>query len=49
MTEGYFVKCKTKREMLNVKEVLSKNNSRLAKGKCPKCGCNMCRILGKGD
>ncbi len=49
MTEGYCVKCKKKREMLNVKEVLSKNGRRMAKGKCSVCDCNMCRILGKSD
>lgn len=45
--EAYCVKCKQKREMIDVKEVTTKNNKRMAKGKCPECGCGMCRILGK--
>jgi len=45
--EGYCVKCKAKREMLNGKEVKTKNGRRMLKGKCPECGTTMCRILGK--
>ena len=47
MTEGYCVKCKGKTEMLEVKEVVNKRGMRMAKGKCPKCGTTVCRILGK--
>ena len=53
MTEytGYCVKCKAKRKMEDVKEVTMKGKGgtkrRAAKGKCPKCGTTMFRILGK--
>ncbi len=42
----YCVKCKEKRETTgNV--VVSENGRRMAKGKCPVCGTNLNRILGK--
>lgn len=47
MTEGYCMKCKIKREMINIKEVKNKKRLRMAKGECSVCGCKMCRILGK--
>ena len=47
MTEGYCVKCKTKREMKDAKEVKMKNGRKAMKGKCSKCGTGMYRILGK--
>jgi hypothetical protein len=44
--EFYCVKCKEKREAEgNV--VVSDNGRRMAKGKCPVCGTNLNRILGK--
>lgn len=46
MTEGYCVKCKTKREMSNAAEVTMKNGRKAMKGKCPTCGTGMYRILG---
>ncbi len=45
--EAYCVKCKTKRDMVDAKEVVTANNRRMLKGKCPDCSCGMCRILGK--
>ena len=45
--EGYCVKCRSKREMINITNVVNKRGMRMAKGKCSKCGTNMCRILGK--
>jgi len=49
--EAYCVKCKAKREMDDVKTVDMKGKGGLkrkaAKGKCPKCGTTMFRILGK--
>jgi hypothetical protein len=45
--EGYCVKCKKKREMKNVKVVVSKSGMDMAKGECVKCDCKMCKILGK--
>ena len=47
MTEGYCVKCKTKREMSEAQEVTMKNGRRAMKGKCPNCGTGMYKILGK--
>ena len=45
--EAYCVKCKSKREMENAAKVTMKNGRAAMKGKCPKCGTGMFRILGK--
>ncbi len=45
--EAYCVKCKAKREMKDEKESKTVKGTRMMKGKCPKCGTTMCRILGK--
>ena len=45
MAEGYCVKCKAKRMMANVELVKMKNGRPAAKGKCPKCGTGMYKIL----
>jgi len=45
---GYCVKCKEKRDFEGTVEV-SKTGMNVAKGKCPVCGTNMCRILGKAE
>ena len=47
MVVGYCMKCKKKREMQNIQEVKNKKGLRMAKGSCPICNTNMCRILGK--
>jgi len=51
MVEAYCVKCKAKREMKDAKEVTMKGKGdtvrRAMKGKCPKCGTTMFRIMGK--
>jgi len=47
MVQGYCVKCKAKREMVDAKEVTMKNKRKAMKGKCSKCGTGMYRILGK--
>jgi Zn finger protein HypA/HybF involved in hydrogenase expression len=48
--EAYCVKCKAKREMADAKDVTMKGKGgkeRMAmKGKCPKCGTSMFRIMG---
>ena len=44
--EFYCVKCKAKRESSG-KVVVSEKGTRMAKGKCPVCGTNLNRILGK--
>jgi hypothetical protein len=41
------MKCKAQREIQNGKEVVTKNNMRMLKGTCPKCGTTVCKILGK--
>ncbi len=50
MNEGYCVKCREKREMLDAKEVTmpGKGGERRAMtGKCKVCGTKMFKILGK--
>jgi len=44
---GYCVKCKEKREMLNVEKVEIKPGRPAAKGKCAVCGTGMYKILPK--
>ena len=44
--EAYCVKCKAKKEMSEGKEVTMKNGRKAMKGKCPKCGTGLYRILG---
>jgi len=46
MAQGYCVKCKSKREMKDEKEVSMKNKRRALKGKCVSCGTGMYKILG---
>jgi len=45
--EGYCVKCKSKKEIKDGKEVSMKNGRKAMKGNCPECGTGMYRILGK--
>jgi len=44
---GYCVRCKKKREMTNTKPFKMKTGMKAMKGECIKCGCKMCKILGK--
>ena len=44
--EAYCVKCKTKREMKNAKEVTMKNGKKAMSGVCGHCGTKMFRIGG---
>lgn len=44
--DAYCVKCKTKKEMKDTKEVKMKNGRKAMKGRCPTCGTGMYRILG---
>lgn len=46
MVTGYCVKCKTKREMKDAKEVTLKNKRKATKGVCPVCGTKMFKIGG---
>jgi len=45
--EGYCVKCKTKREMINVTKVTMKNGRPALKGTCKVCGTGMYKIMKK--
>jgi ssDNA-binding Zn-finger/Zn-ribbon topoisomerase 1 len=44
---GYCVKCKEKRDVVQTETAVSKTNMNMAKGKCPVCGTTVVRILGK--
>ncbi len=46
MTEGYCVKCKTRKEISNGVEETMKNGRRAIKGRCATCGTVMFKILG---
>lgn len=46
MPEGYCVKCKSKREIVEAVEETMKNGRKAIKGKCPHCGAVMFKILG---
>jgi Zn finger protein HypA/HybF involved in hydrogenase expression len=46
MAEGYCVKCKAKKEIVDGVEEVMKNGRRAIKGKCPICGTVMFKILG---
>jgi endogenous inhibitor of DNA gyrase (YacG/DUF329 family) len=44
---AYCVRCKKTVEISGGKEVKNKKGLKMMKGKCPKCGTTVCRILGK--
>ncbi len=46
MPEGYCVKCKAKKEIVDAVEETMKNGRKAIKGKCPVCGTVMFKILG---
>jgi hypothetical protein len=43
--EAYCVKCKAKTEIQGGVETKNAKGRRMMKGKCPKCGTVVCRIL----
>ena len=45
--QGYCVKCKATRSMVQVQIVTTQNNRKAAKGKCPVCGTTMNKFLPK--
>src|SRR5206468_10317167 len=47
MAEGYCVKCKARKEIMDAVEETMKNGRKAIKGKCPSCGTVMFKILGK--
>ena len=46
MAEGYCVKCKAKKEIVDAVAEVMKNGRQAIKGKCPDCGTVMFKILG---
>ena len=46
MTEGYCVRCKSKKEIVDALEEVMKNGRKAMRGKCPTCGTVMFKILG---
>ena len=46
MPEGYCVKCKARKEIVDGVEETMKNGRKAIKGKCPTCGTVMFKILG---
>src|SRR5207244_7163633 len=46
MAEGYCVKCKAKKEIVDAVEELMTTGRKAIKGKCPTCGTVMFKILG---
>ena len=46
MPEGYCVKCKAKKEIIDGVEETMKNGRKAIKGKCPTYGTVMFKILG---
>jgi hypothetical protein len=46
MPEGYCVKCKAKKEIVDGVEEVMKNGRKAIKGRCPTCGTVMFKILG---
>ena len=45
-TEGYCVKCKTKRTMKDDRRITMKNGKAATQGTCPVCGTKMFRSGG---
>jgi len=45
--EGRCMKCKEQVEIQDGKEEVTANGMLLMKGKCPKCGTTVCRMMGK--
>ena len=43
-TEGYCVKCKSKKEMKDAQEITMKNGRPATQGTCPDCGTKIFRI-----
>jgi len=47
MVSAYCVKCKQSVEMKDGKESKTAKGTTMMKGKCPKCGTTVCRMMGK--
>jgi hypothetical protein len=44
---GRCMRCSDRREIIEGKEVVTKNKMRMLKGKCIECGTVVCKMLGK--
>ncbi|MGI9252432.1 MAG: DUF5679 domain-containing protein [Thermomicrobiales bacterium] len=44
--EAYCVKCRTKQDMIEMKDVTMKNGRNAVEGKCPVCGTKLFRMVG---
>lgn len=42
--EAYCVKCKTKREVIDPKQIVMKNGKPAVQGTCPECGTKLTKI-----
>ena len=47
MVKAYCVKCKESVEMRDGRETKTSRGTAMMKGKCPKCGTTVCRMMGK--
>lgn len=43
--DGYCVKCKQKKEMIDTVLGKTSKGGNIVKGKCSECGCNMAKII----
>jgi RNase P subunit RPR2 len=48
-TDGYCVKCKTKRTMKDDRKITMKNGKPATQGTCPVCGTKMFKIGGRAS
>ena len=44
---GYCMRCKTKKEIKDIQEVVMKNGRSAVRGVCATCGTKMFKIIGK--
>ena len=47
MVQGRCMKCKKMVDIKDGKETVTKNKTKMLKGKCPACDTTVCRILGR--
>ena len=47
--EGRCMRCKEQKPMKDVQMTITSRGGYMAKGKCTKCDCGMCRIMSKAD
>ena len=47
--QGRCMRCKTQKDMKDVKIVQTARGGYMAKGSCTECNCGMCKIMSKAD